>query len=386
MIPYARQNIDKEDVEAVLNTLTSDFITTGPIIGEFEEKLCKLTGVKHAVVCSNGTAALHLACLALGISKNDLGLTSAITFPASANCIEFCGGRADFIDIDTGRLCLSPDELESYCKNIEVPKVVIPVDFAGVPADLPRIWNLAQKYGFKVIEDAAHSIGSAYTFQGTEYQCGSCKHSDLAIFSFHPVKNITTGEGGAVLTNNDRLAERARLFASHGIQRNHQKSSNSREPWFYEMIELGYNFRITDIQCALGISQLNKLNKFKKKKLEVFKKYNKAFKNIRSVDCAPWPANTSPHFHLYVLRVNQDKLRRIQLYNKLLKINVKPQIHYIPVYWQPYYRKKYGYKVGKCPKSECYYSRCLSLPFYSSLNRIQIEFVISKIKEYSSNL
>ena len=254
-IPYGRQSIDDDDVYSVVKTLRSEFLTTGPNVEEFESGLCELTGAKHAIACSNGTAALHLACLALGIGENSLCVTSPITFLSSANCVEFCNGRVDFIDIDPNTLCLSSDRLEEYCQDVAVPDLVIPVDFAGVPADLPAKKALADKYGFKIIEDAAHSIGSTYTHNGTTYHCGGCAHSDMAIFSFHPVKTVTTGEGGAVLTNDDEMAEKIRQMRSHGIMRDSDLSGRNDGPWYYEMADLNFNSRITDFQCALGKSQ-----------------------------------------------------------------------------------------------------------------------------------
>ncbi|MEI6315645.1 MAG: aminotransferase class I/II-fold pyridoxal phosphate-dependent enzyme, partial [Syntrophus sp. (in: bacteria)] len=261
-ISYGHQSVSEEDIEAVAEVLRSPFLTTGPVAAEFESSLCELTGAKHAIVCSNGTTALHLACLGLGIAKDDLGITSPITFLASANCVEFCGGRSDFVDIDPETLCLSPVKLEAYCKNVAVPKVVIPVDFAGVPADLPTIHTLSKKYGFRTIEDAAHSIGSSYEFDGHQISCGACVHSDLAIFSFHPVKTITCGEGGAVMTNDDKMAERIRLMRSHGIERRIDLLTKNDGPWYHEMTDLSYNCRITDFQCALGKSQLKRLQYF----------------------------------------------------------------------------------------------------------------------------
>jgi dTDP-4-amino-4,6-dideoxygalactose transaminase len=244
-ISYGHQSISEEDIEAVAKVLRSPFLTTGPVAAEFESSLCELTGAKYAIVCSNGTTALHLACLALGISKDDLGITSPITFLASANCVEFCGGHTDFVDIDPETLCLSPEMLEDYCRNVAVPKVVIPVDFAGVPADLPAIHALSKKYGFSTIEDAAHSIGSSYEWNDRKISCGSCVHSDLAIFSFHPVKTITCGEGGAVLTNDNKMAERVRLMRSHGIVRDIDLLTKKDGPWYYEMTDLSYNCRIS---------------------------------------------------------------------------------------------------------------------------------------------
>lgn len=381
LISYGRQWIDETDVDEVAKALRGDFITTGPLAAKFEEDLCELTGAKHAIVCSNGTIALHLACLALDIGENSLGVTSPITFLASANCVEFCGGRADFVDIDSDTLCLCPERLEEYCKNVAVPEVVIPVDFAGVPANLPAIWEMSNRYGFKLIEDAAHAIGTSYTHNGTAYECGGCAYTDLAIFSFHPVKTITTGEGGAVLTNDDEMAERIRRMRSHGIERKSNLVDRNDEPWYYEMKELNFNNRITDFQCALGRSQMRKLAFFKRRRKEIFEIYNEAFKENPGLIVPKEPYNASVCYHLYPLQFQGGSEVRYKVFSKLAEMNIFCQIHYIPVYWQPYYSKKYGYQIGKCSKAETYYSRCLSLPLYPALKDDEIAVIIDKTLE-----
>jgi UDP-4-amino-4,6-dideoxy-N-acetyl-beta-L-altrosamine transaminase len=379
MIPYGRQSISQHDIDAVARVLESDFLTTGPAVAAFEQKLCDLTGAKYAVACSNGTTALHLACLALDIGKDDLGVTSPITFLASANCIEFCGGKVDFVDIDPKRLCLSPEKLEEYCATVAVPKVVIPVDFAGVPADLPAIHALSKRFGFRTIEDAAHSLGSTYAKDGKTYQCGSCAHSDLAIFSFHPVKTITTGEGGAVLTNDKQLAEKLILFRSHGMTKDPKIITRNDGPWYYEMHELGYNYRITDIQCGLGLSQLNRLDEFKKRRQEIVRMYNTNFSDKPGLLLPPWPADTDPCFHLYPIRFKAGSKMRLRAFEELKKQDIHAQVHYMPVYWQPYYRDKYGYAPGKCPMSEKYYEGCLSLPLYPGMSDEDAQAVIDTV-------
>jgi len=378
-ISYGHQSVSEEDIEAVAQVLRSPFLTTGPVAAEFESALCDLTGAKHAIVCSNGTTALHLACLGLGIDRGDLGVTSPITFLASANCVEFCGGRADFVDIDPDTLCLSPEKLESYCKNVAVPKVAIPVDFAGVPADLPAINALSKKFGFKIIEDAAHSIGSSYEWNGRQISCGACVHSDLAIFSFHPVKTITTGEGGAILTNDDKLADRIRLMRSHGMEKRADLLTKNDGPWYYEMADISYNCRITDFQCALGKSQLKKLQSFKARRQEIVDRYNTAFSAFTEVLLPPAPEGSSTCYHLYVLRFQNGGQKRYEAFQKLLKSKIYCQIHYIPVYWQPYYLKKYGYQTGKCPEAEAYYARCLSLPLYPALSNDEVDYIIKSV-------
>jgi UDP-4-amino-4,6-dideoxy-N-acetyl-beta-L-altrosamine transaminase len=378
-ISYGHQSILEEDIEAVEQVLRSPFLTTGPVAAEFESSLCELTGAKHAIVCSNGTTALHLACMGLGVTKDDLGITSPITFLASANCVEFCGGRTDFVDINLETLCLSPEKLEDYCKNVAVPKIVIPVDFAGVPADLAAIHALSKKYGFRTIEDAAHSIGSSYEWNGRQISCGACVHSDLAIFSFHPVKTITCGEGGAVLTNDDKMADRIRLMRSHGMERNVDLLTKNDGPWYYEMTDLSYNFRITDFQCALGKSQLKRLQYFKARRREIVDRYNAAFSLFDELKLPPDPKGSSVCYHLYVLQFLDGGQKRYEVFQKLSKVRVYCQIHYIPVYWQPYYNRKYGYPTGKCPNAEKYYMHCLTLPLYPALSDDEVDYVIESV-------
>ena len=394
VIPYGRQSIDEKDVAAVCSVLRSDWLTQGPKVREFEKALEDYCGAKYCIAVCNGTAALHLACLALGIGQGDVGLTSPITFMASANCIAYCGGRPIFADIDPETLCLSTIEVEACCSKKSPPKVVIPVDFAGVPAELPKLKELSDKYGFILIEDAAHAIGSTYTYQNKEYACGSCAHTDLSIFSFHPVKTITTGEGGAVLTNNSDLAHKVRCLANHGIERDpsrfvqgdtdssHLQTANS---WYHEMQHLGYNYRITDIQCALGLSQLKRLDQFKERRKQIVRRYNEGFQPLaekKMLELPPWPVNTDPCFHLYVLRVrNETKDFRGKVFTELQNQGIYPQVHYIPVYLQPYYQKHFEYKAKDFPYAESYYEKALSLPFYPTLQDDQINHVIDTISK-----
>jgi len=367
MIPYSRQQITDEDIAVVVEVLRSDFLTTGPAVPRFEEKLCGITGAAHAVACSNGTAALHLACAALDVGAGDTGLTSPLTFLASANCIEYCGGRADFIDIDPADLCLSAALLEEYCRVNAPPRVVVAVSFAGVTADLPAIRALSARYGFSVIEDAAHSLGSSYASGDAVFQSGSCAHTDLATLSFHPVKTITTGEGGAVLTNDPSLAARLRLLRSHGMSR--EDAGNGRPPWFYAMERPGFNYRLTDFQCALGIAQLARLGEFKRRRQELAGAYNALLKGAAGISLPPWPAGASPCFHLYPVRFTGGDPVRTRAYEALRRDGIQSQVHYYPVHLQPYYRRKYGYAEGKCPAAETFYAGCLSLPLYPGLGR-----------------
>jgi UDP-4-amino-4,6-dideoxy-N-acetyl-beta-L-altrosamine transaminase len=376
MITYSRQQIDGSDIDAVVEVLRSDFLTTGPFVEKFEEALCRQTGARFAVACSNGTAALHLACLALEVGGGDLGVTAPITFLASANCVEFCGGRTDFVDIDPERICLSPLKLEEYCRAKCVPKVVIPVDYAGVPADLPAIKALSEKFGFKIIEDAAHSIGSYYEVNGKQYACGSCVHSDVATFSFHPVKNITTGEGGAITTNDQALACRLQKLRSHGMV----KSNLSRQdgPWYYEMPEIGFNYRITDFQCALGVAQLARLADFKVARQALARRYRELLKSKAEIILPPWPENSDPCFHLFPIRFKKGPESRRAAYDRLDNAGFRAQVHYFPVHLQPYYQKKYPYRAGYCPQSELFYDQCLSLPLFPGLT-LQMQESIVKL-------
>lgn len=387
-IPYGKQSITEEDIEAVCSVLRSDWLTQGPKVQEFEEALAKECGARHCVLVSNGTMALHLACMALDFAPRDVGLTSPISFLSSAYCVTLCGGRADFVDIDPETLCLSPGKVEAYCENNPVPKVVIPVDFAGVPADLPKYRLLAEKYGFKLIEDAAHAIGSTYRSEGNEYACGSCAHVDMAVFSFHPVKTITTGEGGAILTNDDDLADKLRRLANHGIERDPAKLKNlpsensnpkSASGWYYEMQSLGYNGRITDFQSALGLSQLRRLGEVKRRRQEIVREYNRALENLAKeqvVTLPPWPEGTDPCFHLYPLRLGpRCKIGRDDLYSKLKEKGIFSQIHYIPIYRQPYYQEKGQFKPEQFPESEKYYATCLSLPLFPDMDGETLHYV-----------
>lgn len=379
ILGYGRQSVDEVDISAVAAVLETGDLTTGPRVDVFESMLCEITGAQHCIACANGTAALHLSCMALGVGPKDIGLTSPISFLASANCIEYCGGRTDFIDIDPDTLCLSPQHLDAYCREHKAPGVVIPVDFAGLGADLPAMSELSKTYGFSLIEDAAHALGSFYECHGRQYACGSCTHTDLAIFSFHPVKTITTGEGGAVMTNDAHLADRVRCLRNHGMER-YDDLLQQHGGWVYEMNSLGFNYRITDIQCALGISQLSRLDQFRNRRRQIVSTYNKAFsdrddlvlphKNLALTACP----------HLYPIRLKAGAAKRRQVYEKLRADNIFCQVHYIPIYLQPYYSAKYGYQKGKCPDAELYYSQALSLPLFPAMSDHDVLRVIDRFR------
>jgi UDP-4-amino-4,6-dideoxy-N-acetyl-beta-L-altrosamine transaminase len=370
-LPYGKQSLDDADVAAVLEALRSDWLTTGPCVEAFEKALAEYCGAKHAVAVCNGTAALHVAMLAAGIGPGDRVLTSTNTFLASANCAVFAGATADFADIDAGTYNVTAETLEHAWKP-DV-RAVIPVDFAGRACEMPAIAELARSHNALVIEDASHAIGSECHGQ----RVGGHPWAGMTTFSFHPVKTITTGEGGAILTNNDDLAQRCRTFRNHGMRR-----VESAGPWYYEMAEVGYNYRITDLQCALGLSQLKKLNRFVARRKQIVDAYNAAFASLLHAT-TPYAPTSATAWHLYVLQIDFAALgkTRTQVMSELRKRGVGTQVHYIPVHLQPYYRDKYGYGPGKCLVAEAYYQRCLSLPLYPAMTDVDVERVIQAVKE-----
>ena len=394
---YSRHSINEEDIAQVCDVLHSDFLSQGPKRIEFEQALADLTGARHCIVVASGTAALHLCCLALDVKKGSTILISSLSFLSSANCVALCGGKPVFADIDKSTFCLSPDEVEKYCQKFGPPDVIMPVDFAGIPADLPVFYELSRKYGFRIIEDAAHAIGSAYSHDSVKYNCGSCSHTDMAIFSFHPVKNLTTGEGGAVFTNDDDLAVSIRRLANHGIERRPENLLNvSKEnylfvdeektelaPWCWEMQVLGLNYRLAEIPCALGLSQIKRLKKWKKSRQKIVQRYNNLFEKLsikRFVNLPPSPPGTDICFHLYVLQIAQSSpITRDELYLSLRKDNIFSQVHYMPFHLHPYYQKKYGYQKGDFPITEAYFKNALSLPLYPALSLEDQKRVINSV-------
>jgi UDP-4-amino-4,6-dideoxy-N-acetyl-beta-L-altrosamine transaminase len=371
-IPYGKQWIDEDDIQSVVEALRGELITTGPKVSEFEERIADCTGAKYAVAYSNGTSALHAACFAAGITKGDEVITTPITFAASANCALYVGARPVFADICPDTYNIDPDEIEKHVTSNT--KAIIPVDFTGQPCDLDTIMQIAKKYNLTVIEDAAHSIGAAYKGK----RIGGI--ADMTTFSFHPVKTITTGEGGAVTTNSEELYEKLLMFRTHGITRDGNKLFNSEEgPWFYEQQFLGYNYRLTDIQAALGISQIKKLNKFVEIRRNIAGQYNKAFKNIEGLITPYQDAESSSAWHLYVVQLELEKLDigRKDIYDMLKECGIIPNVHYIPVYYHPYYREL-GYMKGLCPKAELLYERMLTLPLYAKMDQSDVDYVIDK--------
>lgn len=365
-IPYGRQSIDEKDIQAVVDVLKSDYLTAGLKLPEFEKKVAGYVGAKYAVAVSNGTAALHAACFAAGINKGDEVITTPFTFAASANCILYCGAKAVFADIDNKTYNISPEEIAK--KITPHTKAVIPVHYAGQPCDMDAVYDIANKYNLIVIQDAAHALGADYKGK----KIGSLP--DMTIFSFHPVKHITTGEGGMILTNNEDFYKRLILFRSHGITRDKYLLNNSGEDWYYEQQILGYNYRITDIQCALGISQMDKLDKFITKRRFLVERYNNAFKNIKGI-LVPFIMNgCNSSWHLYVIQVENRKL----VFDNLRKANIGVNVHYIPVYKHPFYQEN-GYRNIICENTEKIYKHIISLPLYPGLTTEQQDYVIEKV-------
>lgn len=358
---YGKQFLDKNDIQAVLEVLQSDYLTCGPKVSEFEQALCAYTGAKYCVACCNATAGLHLAMLALGIGQEDEVITSPITFLSSANCVRFVGGTVKFADIESDTANIDAKEIEKQITP--KTKAIIPVHFAGQSCDMEKIRQLAEKHNLFIVEDAAHAIGSDYK----NTKVGSCRYSDMAVFSFHPVKNITTGEGGAITTNNEELYKKLLAYRAHGIH----KEGKMLQTWEYEMHEPGYNYRLTDIQAALGISQLKKLEAFKKRRREIVQFYNENLLLPHLIE----KEFSNACFHLYPVLVEN----RREFYHKAKKQGLNLQVHYIPVHLQPYYQKL-GYKKGSCPNAEAYYEKCISLPLYPSMSDEDLTSIVQRIK------
>ncbi len=377
IIPYATQWIDKEDIGAVTKALKSDYLTQGPRVKEFEKRVASLAGAKYAVAVNSGTSALHIACLAAGIGRNDEVIVPAITFVASANCVLYCGGIPKFCDVREDTINIDVNDLKK--KITKKTKAVISVDFAGCPADLAEIKKIAGKKGLIVIEDASHALGAKYKGDYVGYG----KYSDMTIFSFHAVKNITTAEGGMVVTNNERLYKKLLLFRSHGITRDADLLQNKNDgAWYYEMHVLGYNYRLTDIQCALGISQLKKLGNFNARRREIVTEYDKAFQKLPGIKVLHRSKDVESANHLYVLRFDSKyfKCPRKDIFEFYRKAGIGVNVHYIPVYYHPFY-KKLGYRRGLCPVSEKYYEEAITLPLYPKMTKTQITRVIAVTKE-----
>lgn len=374
-IPYGRQYVDDEDIEEVVKVLKSDFLTTGPVIEEFEKKVADYVGAKYAVAVANGTAALHSACYAANIGKGDEVITTPITFAASSNCAFYCSAVPVFADIDPKTYNIDPSDVEK--KITDRTKAIIAVHFTGQPCDMERIHEIANKHGLIVIEDAAHALGAVYEGK----KVGSL--SEMTTFSFHPVKHITTGEGGMVLTNHQELYERLKLFRTHGITREEHLLRKNDGPWYYEQLDLGYNYRITDIQCALGISQMKKLPYFLERRKEIAERYQEAFADCDNIQCPYQKPGCENAWHLYVIRIKGGK--RKEVFEKLREAGIGVNVHYIPVYQHPYYQE-HGYKDISCPNAEQYYEEAISLPIYPALKEAEQEYVIETVQKICKNL
>ncbi len=372
---YGRQFIDDEDVEAVVSTLKSPALTCGPKIAQLEEKLCEITGAKYAVAISNGTAALHVAAMAAGIGEGDEVIVSSITFAASANCVRYCGATPVFADIRPDTYNIDPESI----RRLITPrtKAVVAVDFSGQAVELDEIRRICKEYNLLLIEDAAHAIGTRYKGQPV----GSI--ADMTCFSFHPVKTVTSGEGGAITTNDEELYRKLVLYRAHGITRDREQMQHPTDAkWYYEQIDLGYNYRMTDIQAALLISQLKKLPAFSARRKEIVKKYDEAFADMPQIRIQREIAESDTTRHLYILRLNTALLNcdRQQFFDALYAENVCPQVHYIPVYWHPYY-EKLGYEKGLCPNAESYYNESMSIPLYYAMTDEDVDDVIRAVKK-----
>lgn len=375
MIPYGRQIIDEEDIQAVVDVLRSDYLTTGPKIAEFEKSVADYVGAKYAVAVSNGTAALHAACFAAGIGVGDEVITTPITFAASANCVLYCGGKPVFADIDPQTYNIDVEDIKR--KISARTKAIIPVHLAGQPCDMDAIHKIAEEYHLTVIEDGAHALGSVYKGK----KIGAL--SDMTTFSFHPVKPITTGEGGMVVTDDEELYQRLVLFRSHGITRDASLLTEDGGPWFYQQLELGYNYRITDIQCALGCSQMKKLQRFIGRRRELASRYDEALKDCPHLILPYQLPQTDSGYHLYIIQVTDCDRR--QVFEELRAKGVGVNVHYIPVYYHPYYRE-HGYEDVCCPHAEQLYQRMISIPLHAGMTDAQQDYVIQCIKEIAGNL
>lgn len=380
-IPYGRQDISESDIDAVVSVLRSDYLTQGPAVPAFEQVVAARVGAKHALAVNSATSALHIACLSLGLGEGDLLWTTPNTFVASANCARYCGADVDFVDIDAGSWNLSLAKLEEKLiaakQRGRLPKIVVPVHFAGQPTAQEAIWKLGQTYGFRIIEDASHAIGASFESE----QVGSCKWSDITIFSFHPVKIVTTGEGGMALTNSPELAEKMGLLRSHGITRDASRFEyENAGPWYYEQQTLGFNYRLTDIQAALGKSQMDRLDTYVERRNQLARRYDSELSALPLKLPAITQGNRSA-FHLYIIRVPLSSTGpdRLEVFNALREAGIQANLHYLPVHLQPYYRSL-GFTVGQFPEAELHSREAISLPLFPTLSEAEQDHVITQLK------
>lgn len=383
MIPYGRQDISEDDIKSVIEVLKSDYLTQGPTVPAFEQAVASYCGVKYGIAVNSATSALHIACMALDVSINDEVWTSPITFVASANCALYCGAKVDFVDIDPNTYNISIVALEEKLEKAKaagkLPKVIIPVHLAGQSCDMEKIYHLSQQYGFKIIEDASHGIGGEYK----GHKIGSCLYSDITVFSFHPVKIITTGEGGMCVTNDSKIALKLTHLRSHGITRNPSEMTKPVEgPWYYQQIDLGFNYRMTDINAALGLSQMQKLDEFVKHRHTIAKFYNNALSNNPAIVIPYQHPDTYSAYHLYIIRlkrINKGETH-LQMFEKLRSAGILVNLHYIPVYQHPYYQK-IGYSKENFPESEAYYSEAISIPMHTKLTNKDLDYIVEQISK-----
>jgi len=382
MIPYGKQDINQADIDSVVDVLQSDFLTQGPQVPLFEKKVSDYCGSEYGVAVNSATSALHIACLALGLGKGDWLWTSPNSFVASANCGLYCGAQVDFVDINPLTYNLSPEELEKKLiqakQDNKLPKIVIPVHFAGQSCDMRKIHSLGQEYGFKIVEDASHAIGGKYLDQ----PIGSCQYSDITVFSFHPVKIITTAEGGLATTNDKEISERMQLFRSHGVTRDPELMIKKAEgDWYYQQVELGFNYRMTELQAALGVSQMERLDEFVTLRHKRQKRYDELLKNLPVV--TPYQDMDSySALHLYPIQIQTDRVKntRKEIFEALRKNNIGVNVHYIPVHTQPYY-ENIGFKKGDFPNAESYYESAISIPLFHAMTFEQQDQVIVALEK-----
>lgn len=381
MIPYGRQSISDEDIQAVISVLRSDYLTQGPMVPLFEETVAAKVGARYSVATNSATSALHIACLALGLGEGDWLWTSPTSFVASANCALYCKANIDFVDIDPKTYNMSVDDLSNKLqeakKNNKLPKIVIAVHLCGQSCEMESIYKLSQEYGFRIIEDASHAIGGEYK----ENNIGGCQYSDVTVFSFHPVKIVTTGEGGMALTRDLGIAQLLRRYSSHGVtsDKKEMKKEPDEEIWNYQQIMLGYNYRMTDIQAALGVSQLQRLDKFINDRRSIAATYDAQLSSLPVT--IPWQhPDTSSSYHLYPLRIRKSDCGKDQrqVYEALRSVNILVNLHYIPIYRQPYYQAM-GFERGYCPEAEKYYTETISIPIYPALTVAEQETVINQL-------
>ena len=382
MIPYGHQEITQDDVDAVIEVLRSDYLTQGPAVPRFEKALVEYTGARHAIAVNSATSALHIACLALGLGPGDWLWTTPLTFVASANCALYCGAQVGFVDIDPGTWNMCPQDLERRLIEAEplgkLPKIVVPVHLCGQPCDMEAIGALARRFGFKVIEDASHAVGARYRSEPV----GNCRHSDITVFSFHPVKIITSGEGGAALTQDAALAERMSLLRSHGITRDPARMSKQPDgPWYYEQIALGFNYRMTDIQASLGASQMHRVDEYVRQRHVLARRYDAQFDGLPLERQQKHPdAHSALHLYVVRLRLGMIRYNHTQVFERLRAAGIGVNLHYIPVHMQPYYARM-GFSAGQFPHAECYYREAISIPLFPTLGEVRQDRVIEAMRD-----